>query len=87
MKNWFVYIVRCADGTFYTGISVDIEARVKDHNDGVGAKYTSRRRPVKLIYSEECKNRSEASKREYAIKKLSRKKKLKLILSTRGGIR
>lgn len=84
MKNWYVYIVRCSDGTLYTGIATDVEARVKKHNVGTAAKYTCNRRPVKLLYVEEVVGRSAASKREHHIKKLSRKKKLELIC-TRGG--
>jgi putative endonuclease len=78
MKKWFVYIVECSDGTLYTGIAVDVEARIKAHNGGAGAKYTKPRRPVKLIYKEEHASQSEATKREYAIKKLSRRQKLAL---------
>jgi putative endonuclease len=78
MKPWFVYIVRCSDGTLYTGIAVDVEARIKVHNAGLGAKYTKPRRPVKLLYQEELRDQSEATKREYAIKKLSRRQKLRL---------
>lgn len=79
MKPWFVYIVRCNDGSLYTGIAVDVEARIKVHNKGLGAKYTKPRRPVILLYQEELVNQSEATKREYAIKKLSRRQKLRLI--------
>ncbi len=75
------YILRCADDTLYTGITTDLDRRVQEHNtdDKKGAKYTKNRRPVELIYSEEYENRSEASKREYAIKQLSREEKLRLI--------
>ena len=76
---WFVYIVECCDSTLYTGVATDVEARVAEHNSDLGAKYTRPRRPVKLVYFEEAKNRSEACKREYQIKKFSRAKKLKLI--------
>ena len=79
--NWFVYIVRCCDGSLYTGISTDVEARITKHNNGTGAKYTEKRRPVKLVYKEEAENRSVASKREYQIKQMSRKRKLNLIRS------
>jgi putative endonuclease len=78
MKTWFVYIVECSDGTLYTGIAVDVQARIKIHNAGLGAKYTKPRRPVTLLYTEEHSNQSEATKREYAIKKLSRRQKLEL---------
>lgn len=74
----FVYMVRCKDGTLYTGWSVDVEARVRTHNAGRGARYTKTRRPVKLIYSEEVATRGEALRRERAIKRLRRPQKLAL---------
>jgi putative endonuclease len=76
---WYIYIVECSDGTLYTGITTDINRRLLEHNSGRGAKYTTNRRPVVLRASFEAKNRSEASKEEYRIKKLSRLEKLKLI--------
>lgn len=80
-KKNYVYILKCSDGTFYTGWTTDIEARVKTHNSGSGAKYTRGRRPVSLIYYEELPDRSAALKREAAIKRLPRNKKLELIAS------
>ena len=78
--NWKVYILRCSDDTLYTGITTDINRRVKEHNDGPkGAKYTRARRPVKLAYHEDSESRSKASQREHAIKKLPRNQKLNLI--------
>ena len=78
--KYFVYIVECSDTTLYTGITTDIERRVQEHNSSdKGAKYTKTRRPVKLVYSCECSDRSSASKKEYAIKQLSRKQKLELL--------
>ncbi|WP_419764619.1 MAG: GIY-YIG nuclease family protein [Arcobacter sp.] len=78
--SYFVYILECCDGTLYTGITTDVEKRLDEHNSSPkGAKYTKARRPVKLIYAESSSDRSSASKREYAIKKLSRVKKLQLI--------
>lgn len=74
----FVYIVRCKDGTLYTGWSVDVEARVRAHNAGRGARYTKTRRPVKLIYSEKVPTRGEALRRERIIKRLGRAQKLAL---------
>jgi len=74
----FVYIVRCSDGTLYTGWAVDVAARVKAHNAGRGAKYTRTRRPVRLIYSEELPTRAEAMQRERQIKRYPRAKKLAL---------
>ncbi len=78
---YYVYIVRCADGTLYTGIAKELESRILAHNSSdKGAKYTRTRRPVILMYSEEYPDRSTASKREYEIKKrMSRAEKLKLI--------
>ena len=75
----FVYIVQCNDGSLYTGWTVDVERRVKQHNVGRGAKYTRLHRPVKLAYAEEQPTRSAAMKREAAIKKWPRERKLKLI--------
>ncbi len=79
--KWQVYIVRCADGSLYTGIARDVTRRLAEHNgsNGAGASYTRSRRPVTLVYSEAAKNRSVASKREYVIKQLSRAAKLALI--------
>jgi len=78
--EYFIYILRCSDDTLYTGITTDIKRRVEEHNGSVkGAKYTKLRRPVVLVYSENSENRSSASKREYAIKKMSRSSKLELI--------
>jgi putative endonuclease len=74
----YCYIVECSDGTFYTGWTTDPERRVKQHNKGVGAKYTSARRPVELVYLEEQPNRRSAMKRELAIKKMKREQKNKL---------
>ena len=77
---YYLYILKCADGTLYTGITTDIERRLKEHNSSnLGAKYTAARRPVELVYQAEFINRSEASKQESAIKSLSRDQKLKLI--------
>lgn len=77
---WYVYIVECADGTYYTGITTDVNRRLNEHNFSFkSAKYTRSRRPVRLVYSEDASNRSEASKREAQIKKLNRQKKIKII--------
>jgi len=78
-EMWCVYIVECSDGSLYTGISNNLNKRIKTHNDGKGAKYTKSRLPVTLKWSQTCDNRSEASKLEYKTKKLTRKAKLKLI--------
>lgn len=79
--SWSVYILRCADDSLYTGITIDVERRLYEHNNDnlKGARYTRARRPVKLIYQENCEDRSAASQREYQIKKLSRQQKLALI--------
>lgn len=77
---WQVYIVKCADKTFYTGITTDLKRRVSEHNNSpLGAKYTRGRRPVKLVYSKKFKNKSLAAIAEASIKKLTRKEKIKLI--------
>ena len=77
--TWSVYILRCADGTLYTGIAPDVEKRLQKHNEGKGAKYTRGRTPVELGYREELADRATASRREYQIKQLSRTEKLALI--------
>ncbi len=77
----YVYIVQCRDGSLYTGWTTDVEKRVAAHNAGTGAKYTKSRRPVTLVYFEALDSKSEAMKREAAIKKLTRSEKLELIIS------
>ena len=82
---YYLYILKCADKTLYTGITVDLDRRTKEHNHSkLGAKYTRARRPVKLIYSKKFRNRSSASKEESRIKRLSRKDKL--ALTSTGGV-
>jgi len=78
---WYIYIVRCADNTLYTGVTTDIARRVREHNGEVsrGARYTIAKRPVALVYTETAENRSQALKREATIKKLTRHKKEQLI--------
>jgi putative endonuclease len=76
---WYVYIVTCADGTLYTGIAKNVDARIIAHNNKKGAKYTATRLPVILEWSESYPSRSAASKRELAIKKLAREEKVELI--------
>lgn len=75
---WFVYILECSDGSLYTGITNDVVQRLQKHNGGKGAQYTRSRRPVKLLYYEPCRNRSEALIREFEVKSLPREKKLEL---------
>lgn len=76
--SWELYILRCGDGTLYTGITTDVEKRLEAHRCGKGAKYTRGRGPLELVYREECGDHSAALKREAEIKKLSREEKLKL---------
>lgn len=77
----YTYLVRCRDGSLYAGWTNDIEKRIKAHNEGIGAKYTKPRRPVKLVYLERCGTKSEAMKREAALKKLSHRQKEELAAS------
>ncbi|MEN4053564.1 MULTISPECIES: GIY-YIG nuclease family protein [Sulfurimonas] len=78
--DYFVYILSCSDSSLYTGITTDLTRRIDEHNSSdKGAKYTKARRPVELLYFEKYEDRSSATKREYVIKKLSRKEKLKLL--------
>jgi putative endonuclease len=78
---WRVYMLRCADGSLYTGITVDVERRLAEHNGegGLGARYTRSRRPVELVHVESAGNRAEAARREAAIKRLDRRRKLALV--------
>ena len=77
--KWFLYILKCKDNTFYTGITTDLERRLTQHNDGSASRYTRSRKPVKIVYSETCDDHSTALKREWAVKKLSREKKEVLV--------
>ena len=79
----YTYILECKDGTYYTGWTNNLEKRLKDHNDGKGAKYTKARLPVSLIYYEEYETKEEAMRREYAIKCMTRGEKCKLISAYR----
>lgn len=78
-STWYLYILRCKDGTLYTGITTDVEKRVEAHNCGKGAKYTRGRGPLTLVYREECGSHSDALKREWQIKQLSRAEKESLL--------
>ncbi len=80
-SSWFVYILRCADNTLYTGITTDVDNRIKQHNgvDNKGAKYTRNRQPVQLVYLEASDSRSDASKREFSIKSLKKPQKELLV--------
>ena len=83
--NWHVYLLRCADGSLYAGITTDLERRLAEHNAGrAGAKYTRSRRPVVLAWSEPAVDRADASRREHALKKLGREAKEKLVTEAYG---
>lgn len=83
--TWWVYILRCADGTLYTGSTNDLDRRLAAHNAGRGAKYTRARRPVALVYREAAADKSAALQREAALKKLARAAKLRLIAGAERG--
>jgi len=78
-KMWYVYILKCSDGTLYTGITSSLERRISEHNRGIGSRYTYTRRPVKYLYSERQPDRSCATRREREIKKLSPKRKMDIV--------
>lgn len=84
-NDWHVYIVRCADSSLYTGVAIDVRARVASHNAGKGAKYTRGRRPVKLVYAEPAGSRGAALRREAAIKRLPRDAKQALVRTHAGN--
>ncbi len=77
--NWYLYILRCGDGSLYTGITTDVEKRLEAHRSGRGAKYTRGRGPLELVYQEECGCHSGALKREAAVKALKKQKKEEII--------
>ena len=78
-KCWYLYILRCGDGSLYTGITTDVEARLEVHRSGKGAKYTRGRGPLELVYREQCEDHSHALKRELAVKSMTKEEKKKLI--------
>lgn len=82
-KVWKVYMLRCKDGSLYTGITNDVQARLEAHRSGKGAKYTRGRGPLELVYREECGSHSDALKRELKIKALPRQEKIKLVETCR----
>ena len=86
-QKWFLYILRCRNGTFYTGVTKDLKRRLKMHNDGKASRYTRARRPVKLIYHENCASRAQALVRECKVKALSRKEKEQLVLNGRKSVK
>jgi putative endonuclease len=81
---WFCYMLECSDRSFYVGIAVDVEERVRRHNWGVGPEYTAKRRPVKLVWSECCGSSEAARLREKEVKGWSRKKKIELLAGKRA---
>ncbi len=78
-KSWTLYLLRCRDGSLYTGITTDLPRRLMQHQDGSASRYTRSRRPVRIVYREPCAGRSHALKRERAVKALSRSAKERLI--------
>ena len=80
---FFVYFLRCRDNSLYCGYTVDLEKRVKVHNEGKGAKYTRKKLPVYLVYSEEFLDKSSAMKREYELKQLTKREKEELVRSNK----
>ena len=78
-EPWYLYILECADGSFYTGITKDLERRLAQHEQGKAARYTRTRRPVRLRYSEQCADRASALKREYKVKSMTRQQKQRLV--------
>ena len=78
-RKWFVYILNCADGTLYTGITNDLDRRIKAHNAGTASKYTRVRRPASIVYSEEVETKGDALRRELQIKRLTRSGKMAII--------
>ena len=85
-KTWYVYILRCGDGSLYTGITDDVQRRLAAHAAGKGAKYTRGRGPLELVYQQACLDHSAALKRELAIKALTRAEKLALLENTDSNI-
>ena len=85
-SSWFTYIVRCGDGSLYTGITNDLKKRIKAHNEGKGAKYTKGRGPIKLLIYFKFENKSLAAKEEYRIKKLSKTQK-EILINESSGLR
>jgi len=83
-RNWYLYALLCADGTYYTGVTTDLQRRLNEHNTSSrGAKYTKTRRPTSLVYSKYFIDRSSAQKAEYKFKRLTRKQKEKIINESR----
>ena len=87
MRNWCVYIILCSDDTLYTGITIDIQRRIKQHARGLGAKYFRTRTPKEIVFLETEHDRSSATKREMAIKKLNKIEKTTLINSAKLSLK
>lgn len=83
--TWYLYILRCKDGTYYTGITTDVDRRLEAHRSGKGAKYTRGRGPLELVYRETCTSHSDALKRELEIKAMTREQKQNLVLGEKTG--
>ena len=83
---WYLYILRCGDGSLYTGITTDVEKRLEVHRSGKGAKYTRGRGPLELVYREECGTHSDALKRELTVKALTRAEKLALLAQDTASV-
>lgn len=84
--SWFVYMLRCGDGTLYTGVTDDVSRRLAAHRSGKGAKYTRGRGPLELVYQEAVPDKSAALKREIALKRLTRQEKERLIEDTKSRV-
>lgn len=80
-EKWFLYILKCADASLYTGIAKDVQKRFQMHSKGKGARYTRTRRPLEIVYEEPCRSRTHALIREYAVKSLPQSKKINLLES------
>jgi putative endonuclease len=78
---WSLYILQCRDGSLYTGVTIDVDRRLREHQQGTASRYTRTRRPLVLVYREECGSRSQALSRECAVKALNRQRKNELILA------
>lgn len=79
MSRWYVYMLECADGTLYTGVTTDLDRRFQEHRQGKGGNYTRSHKPMRLCYSEQASSRSTAQQREAAIKRMSREEKLRIV--------
>lgn len=84
---WFLYILGCCDGSFYTGVTTDIDRRLREHQEGKASRYTRTRRPVVLVYQEKCGTRSQSLARECAVKSLSRQRKEELISGRKADLK